>query len=380
MRIVLVDDEPLNLNRFEKLIKKNGGMEIAGKYSNPFEAFEAIKEKQPDVVFLDIEMPELDGLELAEKIQNLPFKTNIVFVTAYRDYAVEAFELHAIDYLVKPVQQHRLNETLRRLAREPSAEADPIPEIMVGCFQSLHFKQVGNRQKTIDVRWRTAKARELFAFLIHNLHKPVLKDVILELLWPEMEIDKAMTQLYSTIYQIRKTLEMLDLEIAISSKNNCYQLDLDGTKLDVVEWESQLDRLLADQEADVLQLNHTIQLYQGDYLADHDYLWAEGERERLRAKWLELVTKTVEKFIVKEDITAAIALYHRVQKQYAYLDEVYFMLMQLYHQLGERNAVIQQYEKLVHMLDEEFGLEPSALIKNWYVEWKKGLTQEAPSI
>jgi len=112
MRALVVDDEPLARARLVRLLQAAGGVEIVGEAGDGEEALDKIRGLSPDVVFLDIRMPGLDGLAVASADEPLPA---IVFTTAYQDHAVEAFELDAVDYLLKPVQRERLAQSLERV-------------------------------------------------------------------------------------------------------------------------------------------------------------------------------------------------------------------------------------------------------------------------
>ena len=118
LRVVIADDEPRARQFLEKLLAEHPGVEIVGAARGGAEAIEKIGSTRPDVAFLDIHMPDLSGLEVARhlKSESMPV---VVFVTAYDQYAVEAFEVAAVDYLLKPIRRERLAETLRRVAAEP---------------------------------------------------------------------------------------------------------------------------------------------------------------------------------------------------------------------------------------------------------------------
>ncbi len=115
MKAVIVDDERLARKELRRLLDEHPEIEIIGECSNGMEAIEFINANKPDLVFMDIEMPELNGFEVLEKIDKTPA---IVFVTAYNDYALKAFEVNALDYLVKPVDPERLRETIAKLHEE----------------------------------------------------------------------------------------------------------------------------------------------------------------------------------------------------------------------------------------------------------------------
>jgi DNA-binding LytR/AlgR family response regulator len=112
IRVLIVDDEqPARIN-LRRILEVDPGLEIAGEATNGLEALEQIAELRPDVVFLDIEMPGLNGFEVAANAVNPPL---IVFATAFDEFAVKAFEENALDYILKPVQPKRVNLTLGRI-------------------------------------------------------------------------------------------------------------------------------------------------------------------------------------------------------------------------------------------------------------------------
>ena len=115
MKTIIVDDERLAREELKRLLQTYNEIEIIGEYKNAIEAKEAILRDAPDLVFMDIQMPGETGLELMEKITNPP---RTVFVTAYDEYAIKAFEINAYDYLMKPVDPERLEEIYKRISEE----------------------------------------------------------------------------------------------------------------------------------------------------------------------------------------------------------------------------------------------------------------------
>jgi two-component system, LytTR family, response regulator len=113
IRAAIVDDEPLARERLRNLIGRDAEVEIVAEASDGRAAVKAIEKAQPDLVFLDIRMPGLDGFGVLDSLR-VPRLPVVVFVTAYDRYAVKAFEIHALDYLLKPFHRVRFEETLRR--------------------------------------------------------------------------------------------------------------------------------------------------------------------------------------------------------------------------------------------------------------------------
>jgi two-component system, LytTR family, response regulator len=109
MRVIIVDDEDLARGLVREFLAPHADVEIVAECANGFDAVKAISELDPDLVFLDIQMPKLNGFEVVELAGR---KTDYIFVTAYDQYALKAFEVHAVDYLLKPYSQQRFDEAL----------------------------------------------------------------------------------------------------------------------------------------------------------------------------------------------------------------------------------------------------------------------------
>lgn len=120
VRTLLVDDEPLARENLRLRLREESGFEIVGECANGPEAIAAIRKLRPDLLFLDIQMPGMNGFEVIDRIspEDLPV---VIFVTAYDRYALDAFRVHALDYLLKPVEDERFADALR-IARERIAE------------------------------------------------------------------------------------------------------------------------------------------------------------------------------------------------------------------------------------------------------------------
>ena len=122
---MLVDDEQLARDELGYLLGQVGGVEVIGQAGNGVEALTTIERLQPDVVFLDVQMPGLTGFEVARRmVQNARAASHIIFVTAYDQHAIEAFEVNAVDYLLKPVDQARLEVAVERARRRVRRASD----------------------------------------------------------------------------------------------------------------------------------------------------------------------------------------------------------------------------------------------------------------
>jgi len=150
IRVLIVDDEPVARRGLRNQLKKAGDIEVIGEAGNGRDAVETIIQTRPDLVFLDVQMPLLDGFRVVETLaeENLP--PAIVFVTAFDEHAIRAFEIKALDYLLKPVDPKRLQKTLQR-AREQirNTRTDDRDERLFALLQDLQSRKTDYIQRFV---------------------------------------------------------------------------------------------------------------------------------------------------------------------------------------------------------------------------------------
>ncbi len=139
VRAIVVDDEKPAREEIKFLLSHFKEFELVGEFSNAFDALNALLSTQVDVVFFDIDMPGFSGIKLAETLKNTENAPVIVFVTAYSEYAVKAFELNAADYIVKPVGPKRFSETIARIKNRLSDRKVVSPDFIIGEKSSSLF-------------------------------------------------------------------------------------------------------------------------------------------------------------------------------------------------------------------------------------------------
>jgi DNA-binding LytR/AlgR family response regulator len=127
LRALVVDDEQLAREELSYLLAQVGGVTVVGEATNGIEAIGLIEDLSPDVVFLDVQMPGMNGFEVARQVIGRQGTSEIVFVTAYDQYAIEGFQVNAVDYLLKPVDAHRLEQALQRTRRRLQSDRPATP-------------------------------------------------------------------------------------------------------------------------------------------------------------------------------------------------------------------------------------------------------------
>lgn len=198
LRVVVADDEPLVRRGLRRMLGAEPGIAVVGEARHGAEALILVERESPDLLFLDVQMPEMSGLDVAAALSGRP-RPGIVFVTAYDRYAVKAFDHHAIDYLLKPFDEDRLRTALDR-ARERLAERDQsglarrMAELLTrfrppGSYRERFIVQTGNRVVLVhtgEVQWIEAADNYVRLHLGGSRH--LLRESLKQL---ETELDPA---------------------------------------------------------------------------------------------------------------------------------------------------------------------------------------------
>jgi len=381
LQILLVDDEKLALMQLERMVRsvfaERGEPDIIiHSFQLVSEAIQFAKSNKLDVVFLDINMPGMSGLEAAELLQQLTPTIEIIFVTAYDEYAVKAFELNAMDYLLKPISMQRLQKTMERLHSKKEIAAASLQDVVVTshrqsiyCMKKIRFQAV--QSAIVYPKWRTAKAQELFAYLLHRRGEFVPKYNIMNMFSPELDKKRAMTQLYTVIYQIRKCLKESGIEVKIDNDSiqEGYCLRLENTYIDVEAWEALVNELDEKDPQYYEKLEYCLEQYDGDYMEDYDYLWAESERERLRQLWMHYARQLLPHLYHDSEWTKLLQLGDRFKQFSPYEFEYGVYMLEAYDQLGQYDRLKQYYEKQAQVMLDELDLPLPTEMLEWYEDW-----------
>lgn len=154
LRALVIDDEELARKRLRKMLQKyEGEIDVVGEARNGEEAVERIESVHPDLIFLDVQMPAFDGFEVVRRLQRKPF---IVFATAYDEYALKAFEENSIDYLLKPIEQARLEKAIEKVRRVFSA---------AGAHTDKNIEQLLSRLASPPLRRLQVRAGDKILFI-----------------------------------------------------------------------------------------------------------------------------------------------------------------------------------------------------------------------
>lgn len=278
IRVAAVDDEKHNLERMDRLAAGFPALKVCGLFESGEELLAYLQEQSLDAVFLDIEMPGLNGLDLSEQILSHDGNIEIIFVTAFNKYAVEAFEMLALDYILKPLEAERLAKTVKRLQRikQPTVRYD-LP--LVQCFGSFRVLVYGE-----TLSWKHSKAREILAFLVHKRGLPVDWTKIADAVWPYFDAQKAQANFNATTYLLRKHLAAAGIAQILACSRGNYHIVPQNFRCDYYEFTDLTSRpaiSAADQ-------SKAIALYKGCYMEENGYEWAYPRMAELEENYHRL--------------------------------------------------------------------------------------------
>jgi two-component system LytT family response regulator len=187
MRAYVVDDERLAIQRLTRMLEATGRMEVIGSATDPERALAFLQAHAVDVVFLDIQMPGLTGFELLERLDRDPL---VIFTTAYDHYAIDAFSVNSVDYLLKPIEQERLDRAIRKLERivgEPHRDLRALARELAahlapGRRLERVASRVGDRTTVVDVaRVTHFFSKDKLTFAVVNGREHVIDYTMVEL-------------------------------------------------------------------------------------------------------------------------------------------------------------------------------------------------------
>lgn len=262
-RVMIVEDEAHILKYMEMKLSACPDFLVIGGFSMPEEALEAFDTLLPEVVFLDIEMPRMDGITLARRLLEKKETLRIVFTTAYGQYALNAFEVEAIDYLMKPVTKEDIQRVLKRLKKgmpqilPPSSTGVSVARLPVRCFGTFDVRDRQNRL----IKWPTRKTEELFAYFAAHQGQYISKWTLIDLFWPELEEERGFHNLYNTVYRIKNVLNLLPMAPQIQKVNDGYTLEAQGLLSDLTEFLLMMEKGDYSRDASTLFFTYNTPLF-----------------------------------------------------------------------------------------------------------------------
>lgn len=250
MSYLIVDDEVILLRDMERLVREilpeDAEINTADNWKS---ALELVKQEKPHVIFLDVDMPEMNGLQIAKQVERISPESNIIFVTAYPEYSLDAWGTNASDFLVKPVLRRDLERALGKL--RIARREDKL------CFHCFGNFDVSCRGQSL--RFERRQSKEFLAYLVDRRGAEVSENEIRAILWEDEEdTDSKKSYIRTLASDIRKTLESAGFTDVFQHSRGGYSLDV--SKADCDFWQ-------------YIDSGGKTDTFRGEYMTQ--YSWAE---------------------------------------------------------------------------------------------------------
>ena len=366
MNVVVVDDDKAMLLIMKKMLKKIEGIDIINTFNNIEDVVVFFNDNKADIAFLDISIQDGNGLDLARKILEKSPHTDIVFITSYREYAVEAFDICAFDYIVKPVLIERVEKTIKRALekRSISLEKSCLKEeqISVCLFGGIDVSS----EKLGTVKWISAKSIELFVYLLLKEGRSVSKNVIIEEIFYEMPLKNAENYLKTSVYQIRKALESHCSKSVLISSNGSYKMDLSVFYVDFIDFQERISKI---HEINLLNIKEALdieKIFVGGLLGDREYYWSISEREKYFNLYISFGKKIGEYFLANGEMDQASYILKKILRFDSTNEEVNSLFMKIFAAQNDKKSLTEHYERYTKTLKKELDISPELTIINLY--------------
>ncbi len=363
MKIWLIDDELPCLDELAWLLGQYPDLEISGMETNPLKGMEEMTLRPPDAVFLDIDMPRFDGLELALRIQEKCPGVIVIFVTAYAQFALEAYKAHPLDFLLKPVKQTRLSDCVGHLRRH-YALLHPEGSVKRG----LNVRCFGTFEMTCSMRikWGTRRVRELLLYLIGKNGFPASKSELLGALFGGQDDKNAVHNLYVTIYRLKSLLDMIDPERSLLRLTADNVLILSPGVCDFTDFMRFARENSVITKANAPEAMRMLGLYRGRYLEKESYEWAIERESEAQAEYERIALGLGSFYIAAGRLPEAENVLSALLLGNALCEEAHTLLLDMALQTSSREAYLTRYEQYARIMKNELRLKPSPRYREQY--------------
>lgn len=359
---MIVEDEQPILDLMKHVIGQNPHYTIVGAFTSPMEALACFPDLCPQVVFLDVEMPRMNGLELGRQINELSEQIKIVFTTAHRQYALDAFEVYAFDYILKPVTPAAIDRVTNRLLKQHRVMTEDILQLRqasIRCFGGFEIRNPDG----FPLRWPTKKTEELFAYLLCNPGRAMSKWHLIDLLWTEMDEERATHNLHNTMYRLKKLLKEQGIGMEIQKASEGYRLLPLGRMYDVLAFQQHAPSYSKPQRAS--EAEELCSLYTGPLLDGKDYLWKAPLEEGFSKQYTQLVHSLVERDVANDNLQRAEERLDTYLAWYPLNEAMNRKLLDIYARSGQQQKLIAHYGRFTEGYRLELGLEPPEELQIW---------------
>ncbi|MCR8658646.1 response regulator [Paenibacillus endoradicis] len=374
MKVVIVDDEPIMLLTMKRMLSSVEGIELVGSFQNAAEVHAFIAKHDVDLVFLDIQIANDDGIELARHLRLTLTDIDIVFTTSHSDYAIEAYDVYPLDYMVKPISRQRLLQTINRAVDRHSHSSDKSNQLAEAGEPKLKVRTFGcfeaNSENQGAVKWISKKSEEIFAYLIVHRGQSIAKMRIIEDVFSDMPYKNAEIYLNTAIYQLRKALLPHGFKEIIITGQEKYRVEISQLDVDFIAFDYGVAQLteVNDENVDVaIELEKRVS---GELFEEQSFVWAAMERESMNVLYQNFANQLANWLFIYKRYREAIQIVRKLISRNEFDEKSNQLLLKIVGAMGDKQSLHNYYNDYVQLLQRELNLKPSATMQQIYYQYQ----------
>lgn len=360
IRAVLIDNEPLALHYFQNKLQNFQQIEVIKTFTSVKLFLNSLPSLEFEVIFLEIKLDELNGLEVADIIKSNHPHVIVIFITSYSEFAIQAYEIGGLDYLLKPISQARLQKTISRIEHEFSMQ-QLVQQTSNTILNVQCFNQFATYSNNSLVSFKTEKTKELFAYFILHPNMPIHRDVLIEILWPNLDYVRAKSNLHTALSYLRKTLNNMGYTNCIIFSNKYYIFEKPNILCDLYEFQDCFNDFKKSDYPPITLINQCLAIYKDGLLVFDDYEWATSDRDKLTKSYIELLEKGFQTSIATET-EKAIDYLKRLIEFDPYNEHKLEQYLQLLINAGFHTQAYTIFLSYEQKLKEDLALTPSSTL------------------
>lgn len=367
MRAVIIADALPAINEVKYLLE-NFGVQVAGTFTNPKEGYDFVILEQPTIVFLDINIPILNGLDLGKEIRSRCLNIFIVFITAYPQYALDSFQSYPLDYLLKPVNAARFEETLQRIRGLYESRAGLQQIVLrIKCFGD--FKIIIENK---EVKTPGHRVKELLAYLLCHYQQALTQDQLVKTLFNSNIEERNRNNFRVTMFRLRHVLMDLNINKDMLLIREDFSIKVQPGICDLIDFINFINDHIHINEYNADQAFELIEQIEGDVFSDLDVAWVMDIQEVINVQIEVLLLNTATYYIEGNiDMSRAEKILIKLINFNNLSENGYILLLELYMKTELTAKYCQAFKHYAQMMKFDLDLNPERRFIEHYVKLKK---------
>ena len=364
MRAVIIDDELSAINEIKYLLE-NFGIQVAGAFTNPKEGYDFVILDKPNIVFLDINLPMLNGLDLGKQIRRCCLNVFIIYITSYPQYALDSFQAYPLDYLLKPINGARFKETLQRIRGLYDSRSDLHQiALRIKCFGDFKII-IENKQ----VKMPGHRVTELLVYLLCHYQQALTQDQLVKTLFNSSIEERNKNNFRVTMFRLRHVLMELNISKDMVLIRDDFSIKVQPGICDLIDFINFVNDHMHINEYNADRAFEIIETIDGDIFSDVDVDWLMDIQEAINVQVEVLLLKTAKYYIKSNtDLNRAEMILMKLINFNNLSERGYILLLEHYIKTKSISKYCQAFKQYAQMMKFDLDINPERRYTKHYAK------------